>query len=345
MRTLRSRRRTAPPPKSRKGARTAPPDRSLTTLQAKAKDSTAVRQLREMQARASLPLQRVDDPSTAAIDDSGTLSWDKSKGVPGWAKYQYKQDHAQVDQSSSPFLPEYGPQHDDPGWTYSQGVPEWAREEYKAQSKITLMASVKDGKIGSIYFRNGRIRTTHSDGPALERDNPNERTQRFNLDYDKALSLFFKVNRGIDKLFYAQTDPSLPDDQRQQQSAEWLFDQFNQWLGVYLAKAPVNQLPNWITPVTRADEAFDTEAADPPDNITLFEVFTNVSNGKVQSWHPSRGIAAKFETNKQVVSVLKEALRRIDGETDVNRRNTLFYNFVKSRLPVFANHIRKPDQV
>ncbi|MCV3273728.1 hypothetical protein [Roseobacter sinensis] len=327
------------------GMRKSPPRGPLTTLQAKATDSAAVRQLREMQARAGLPLQRVDDPSTAAIDDTGTLSWDKSKGVPGWAKYQYNQDHAQVDQSSSPFLPNYGPEHDDPGWKHSQGVPDWAKQEYKTQSKVKLIASVKDGLIGSIYFLDGRIRTTHGDGPTLELDNPRERTSRFNLDRGKAFDLFWKTNRGIYEFFYAQTDNSLTPQQREEQAAILVGKQFDQWLAVYLNLTPVDQLPDWVTPVTRADEAFDTDAADPSDDITLFEVFTKVSNGKVQSWHPSRGIAAKFETNKQVVSVLKAALRHIDGVTDVNQRNTLFYDFIKSRLPVFANQIRRPDQI
>ncbi len=334
-----------PVPQSTEGLSRSPPGAQLGSLQAKAANSDAVRQLSQIQSRAHEPIQRVDEPSTAALDETGTLPWDKSKGVPRWAAYQYGQDHAQIDEKSSPFLPEYGPEHDDPGWKYSQGVPKWAQQEYKAQSKVTLMASVKDGKIGSIYFQDGRIRTTHAGGPTMSLHKTGEHNTKFNLDYDKAFDLFLKKNRGIFGVFYAQTDTTLTKEERERVAARLLYQQCNQWLAVFINLTPVDRLPDWITPVNNANEAFDTDAADPPDNITLFEVFTKVSNGKVQSWHPSRGIAAKFETNKQVVTVLKAALRNIEGVTDINERNRLFYDFIKSRLPVFANQIRRPDQI
>ncbi|MGZ2256282.1 hypothetical protein [Roseobacter sp. A03A-229] len=315
------------------GPRRVAPDASLGALQAKAQDSTPVRQLHALQRKAAGVVQREVVKS----------------GAPDWAQKDYVDKVGKtgtVDTSPGPRMPDYGP-NETPSWQKNDptGVPKWAKDEYKAHSKVTLIASVKDGKIGSIYFANGRIRTTHGDGPELERDEPTENTRRFNLDQEKAFDLFLTRNRGIYELFYAQTDTSLSKEQREEVAAMMLYQQYSQWLAVYLKLAPLDQLPDWVTEVTGPDDAFDTSAANPPDNITLFEIFTKVSNGKVQSWHPSRGIAAKFETNKQVVSVLMAALKHIDGVTDINQRNTMFYAFIKSRLPDFAKQIRKPDEV
>ena len=83
----------------------------------------------------------------------------------------------------------------------------------------------------------------------------------------------------------------------------------------------------------------------PSDDVKLFEVFKNI-NGDVETWHPSRGIAAKFDTNKQVVSILHAAITYIAAVVDPAERNRKFYAFVKSRLPGFVEqHLRAPDEV
>ncbi|WP_318166586.1 hypothetical protein [Roseobacter sp.] len=282
---------------------------ALGALQAKADDSTPVTQLRQVQSRASTVVQR------------------------------------EVDTSSSPFLPDYGPD-ETPAWDTSSSVPEWAEEEYKEESKVKLIASVKDGLIGSIYFANGRIRTTHGHGPELSKHDPKKTTtHQFNIDIKVAYKLFSDRNRGLFKLLYDATDPKKGDEERRTEASDQYRRTRKLWLSNYLINTPVDKLPDWVTPVPSHESAFDTEAADPPDNLTLFEVFKRVSNGKVQGWHPSRGIAAKFETNKQVVSVLKAAILHIHGVTDTNERNTKFYDFIKKRLPDFAKQIRRPDQV
>lgn len=329
-----------------------PANDPLALVQRHADRSAVTAGLGVLQSRANAVIQREVDRSPITPHGSygpdGTLAHDKSKGVPRWAQYGYKKDHAQVDQSSSPSLPGYGPERDDPGCTYSQGVPNWAKQEYKDESKVKLIASIKDGLIGSIYFANGRIRTTHSHGPKVSKHDPAKvSTSQYNIDRSAAWQLFHAKNNVnlIFRLLYSQTDQSDTADDRREEAEHLLDKTYKRWLSDYLVNTPVDRLPNWVTPVPGHDDAFDTDAADPPNNITLFEVFTKVSNGKVQKWHPSRGIAAKFETNKQVVSVLKAAIRHIDGVTDLNERNTKFYDFIKERLPVFANQIRKPDQV
>ncbi|MFK7764049.1 MAG: hypothetical protein AB8B62_12355 [Roseobacter sp.] len=303
-------------------------------------------------------LQQQADHSTAhqnltAIKHKtvGTLQREgaEKSGAPDWAQEEYRNKvgkKGQVDTRSGPRMPDYGA-NEVPSWKKNDrvDVPDWAKREYKADAKVTLMASVKDGKIGSIYFNNGRIRTTHAGGPTKSLHHAGIRNQKFNLDYDAAWRLFLQKNRGIYAIFYELTNPAQTPKERQSETYRYLFKQCDEWLSVFLNLTPVDQLPAWVTPVMGPDDAFDTAATDPPDDITLFEVFTTVSNGKVDHWHPSRGIAAKFETNKQVVSVLKTALAHIKDITDTGQRNRAFYEFISRRIPSLADQIRHPDEI
>jgi hypothetical protein len=65
----------------------------------------------------------------------------------------------------------------------------------------------------------------------------------------------------------------------------------------------------------------------------------------VESWHPSRGTATKFETDKQTISVLNAAIVHISGVSGPAERNQQFYDFVKSRLPNFVQFMRRPNEV
>ncbi len=250
----------------------------------------------------------------------------------------------EIDTSSSRFLPAYGP-HETPGWREDQGVPDWAKAEYINEAPVTLIASVADGKIGSVYYPGGRIRTTHSAGPEAEGIRRGERRLQFNVDYTHAVAVF--------DVEYPDIDAHLTDVRKlvhgtdAYYSAYWDF--FNEWLAHALVATPVDALPEWVTVVASPDTATDMSALapNPPDqDVALFEVFVAI-NGAVESWHPSRGVAAKFSTNKQVSSVLFAALRHLRAAriTDAAARNVAFYNFIRSRLPDFVQYIRAPQEV
>ena len=204
---------------------------------------------------------------------------------------------------------------------------------------------MKDGKIGSIYFPTGRIRTTHKSGPEHEPDKNDRTIQRYNLKLYIAQGIFDSKNTKLYSKLYKKTDKSLTKKERKKAAKKAYDRAFKRWLSKALLATPDNKLPSWIQRVTGSDTAHDNQTGAPQDGMKLFEVFKKVSNGKVAGWHPSRGVATKFETNKQVVSVLEVAIKHIEGVKDVNERNSKFYEFILHRIPDFAKLIRKPDEI
>ena len=202
------------------------------------------------------------------------------------------------------------------------GIPAWAADEYRADSARVLVASVTGGKIGSIYFDTGRIRTTHGAGPARE-DHSTDTITQFNVDENQAVRVF------------QRTQPKL--------WKKYQWGAFDEWLAKALNKTPVKSLPAWIRKI---DGPGDADVLDPTrdSGLKLFEIFTRM--GRVVGWHPSRGAAVRFETHKQAVSVLNAAIDKADAAGgDARARNEVFYSFVQSRLPEFVAYLRRPDEV
>lgn len=270
---------------------------ALQRLQILADGSSPVRRLAGMQ---QLERNRCPDPATA---------------------------QREVDTTSSPSLPEYS-EDEQPAWQDNGGVPNWAQEEYRAEAPRTLICSVADGKIGSVYFGSGRIRTTHSHGPAAEQ-------------HAGLLTLKFNVNSNeAQKAFERQYPTAKKFDE------ETYYEYFDIWLSLTLRDTPVDHLPQWAVKIEGPDDAFDPATGDPPDGIQLWEVFTSI-NGRLEGWHPSRGIAARFATDKQVVSVLRAAIRHLkdEGIKRPDDRNRAFYDFIEKRVPDFVSNIRRPEEV
>ncbi|MBL8346092.1 MAG: hypothetical protein JNN03_11670 [Rubrivivax sp.] len=253
----------------------------------------------------------------------------------------------EVDTSSSPALPAYGAD-ETPAWQENRVVPQWAREEYVAEAALTLIASVSEGKIGSVYFPEGRIRTTHRGGP-LESSHKGSSTLQFNVDNTAATQEFEAQNPGIwheVEEEVAMRWGAIPPKEFKSRCSQTYARRRNRWLADRLAAATMKSLPSWAVAVTSPATAVDLASETPREGAALFEIFVSVS-GQVEGWHPSRGVAARFATDKQVVSVLKAALAQleVDKITDPAERNVAFYNFIKSRLPVFVSNIRAPEQI
>lgn len=197
----------------------------------------------------------------------------------------------------------------------------------RSTSRRTLICSMTpDRKIGSLYFEDGvRIRTTHRNGP--ERNQHRGPIMRFNIDDGAAHREFRSMLRSL----FLEMGSS-PD--------------FDRWLARRLTTAGAEDCPAWATRVHGPDSAFDAGDATPPPGTVMFEIFTT-ARGEVSGWHVSRGIAAKFETDRRTVSVLEAALDQLskNGVTEPAARNEVFYEFVASRLPEFAANIRKPEEV
>jgi hypothetical protein len=231
------------------------------------------------------------------------------------------------DTSSSPSLPTYD-EGETPAWAQESGVPEWAKEDYQQESKRIVMASMtSDGKIGSIYFDEGRIRTTHLAGPEKSNHSGPTKILRFNVDEPEAIKAYRAANKLDSK---KRIDGRL----------------YIRWLVAVLKDKTVDSVPTWATPVVDTKSAIDTEGEAAPDNVRLLEIFKHVS-GEVQGWHPSRGAAVQFPTDKQTLSVLQAGLDDLDkrGVKDPKARNRAFYDFVVARLPNFKQYIRDPSEV
>ncbi|MEP1611379.1 MAG: hypothetical protein ABJL72_05595 [Roseobacter sp.] len=118
-----------------------------------------------------------------------------------------------------------------------------------------------------------------------------------------------------------------------------------------------SSMPAFVRLVTRgrklpscASDAINSpdEAADMDSETTgkLLEVFCDI-NGRLESWHPSRGAAKKWQTNKLVISDLHAAIKRLKVKTikGANARYIVFYIFVEQRVLDFAKLTRKPDEI
>jgi hypothetical protein len=212
------------------------------------------------------------------------------------------------------------------------GVPDWAKEDYKAEAVATVIASMtSDKKIGSIYFEDeGRIRTTHAGGP---KSSQHGETVQFNISRDGAWAAFMAENKG--KLKTVKDPRPL----------------YKSWIKETLGKATATSIPSWAKLVKGPQTGLDVGNDAPPDDTQLIEIFKGI-NGRVEGWHPSRGAAVKFVTDKQTISVLKAAIKYIDGQgtpkitklTDPKARNKAFYDFVKKRLPNFVPLLREPSE-
>jgi hypothetical protein len=214
-------------------------------------------------------------------------------------------------------------------------VADWAREEYINEAPRTLICSMtSDGKIGSIYFDDGRIRTVHASGPEESVDTSLDRWQ-FNIDSKKAA-----------QVYHDQVGKRMPYTTTTEKKDYWRG--YNRWLVAMLAKGTEGSFPDWVSVVEGPETALDVSEGPPSKDLQLVEIFFNI-NGRVEKWHPSRGAAVKFETNQQVISVLKAALKHIEDEglVDPDERNQAFYDFLKSRLPNLETdlNVRSPDEL
>lgn len=202
-------------------------------------------------------------------------------------------------------------------------------DDSRPADKITLMASVKNGKIGSIYFPDGsRIRTTHSQGPARE-THANVNTYQFTVDDPASATAFEAAN------------PAYKD----KQGVGDYWDTLDRWVAEQLKGKDVTGVPAWATPIESADDALPagSSTSDAAKGKILFEVFTD-AQGDVVSQHPSRGVAEKLETDTETVEVLNRALQAASGESDAAKRNEAFYAYVKQHAPAFAAKIRTPEE-
>ncbi|GFE48689.1 hypothetical protein So717_04420 [Roseobacter cerasinus] len=379
-------------PASPAGRAPGRPDPALSALQAKADGSSATKSLNTLQLSAKAVIQRETPVKSDAADwakedyinkvgKEGTVDTSPSQslpalgpnqdpswkavdrtGTPQWAEDDYVNKVGKtgsVDASPGPRMPALAP-NAEPSWKKVDrtGVPEWAKQDYIREAPKTLIASVADGKIGSIYFPGGRIRTTHGSGPAKEEHGE---TLQYNIDYDAALAEFDKKTPDL----YPNTlaalrqkyadDPEFTDRDLKKAAAKHYYKNAHRYISGKLNVTNPSKMPYWIRLFTGRSKlpSWAGDAIKSPDDApgmatqtdrTLFEIFRGI-NGQVEGWHPSRGAAKKWETNKQVISVLNAAIKHIKDIDGAPARNAAFYEFIQRRIPAFAAQIRRPDEI
>ena len=215
------------------------------------------------------------------------------------------------------------------------GVPQWAKDDYELESVETLIASMTpDGKIGSLYFDDdGRIRTTHVHGPQRS-EHEDQTTVQFNIKQSEAQAAFNEAHK--------TAQPPLSQRTREERNELW-----KTWLKAELGQATPGNVPNWAKMVTGPATAYDVSQSGTPHDMQLIEIFKGI-NGRVEGWHPSRGVAARFVTDKQTIAVLHAAIKHIDGKyAQVNALESTDPDLVKRRGEIeeeYHNLRFKPGQ-
>lgn len=260
--------------------------------------------------------------NAAAYDAKGNLAQDKSTDVDPAVKAEY----LKAGLRPTPRTDRHGKSLDP-----ADGVKLWAVHEFLME-ETTMIASMTEGKIGSIYFPGGRVRTTHAGGPAVE-EHAQSRTLQFNIDPTACWAAFVAASPWIARVN--------PDNEEHMETVRRRFKRFKVHA---LTGAAPDQLPNWATRVKLPDDALpegtDTDAA----GVKLFEIMLR-ENGTVRSTHPSRGAAAQISITRADLMKLKAVAKSLEGIPDPVAQNGAFYRYVTMKLPHLAGLIRKPGEV
>ncbi len=208
-----------------------------------------------------------------------------------------------------------------------------------ADTVSDVLVSVRNRHVGSVYFPNGRLRTTHHAGPGLGLFPPGT-ILRFNINYNEAMQAFRAarpeaLNQALDLRDRSQP----PEAQRQAVQTEFL-NQQDAWIGEILSNPET--VPTWAEAVTGPDSVSHIDDVPPDSQRVLFEIYDRGPE-RAPTTHISRGQAARMAMPQSTVTAITEALRSIEHMTDPVRRNAAFYDYIGSHAPDFANMIRRPD--
>ena len=243
--------------------------------------------------------------------------------------------------SVSPPGPEEG-KADEPKLDYRRGLP--IADDADPQKAVSVMVSMAEGKIGSVYYPDGsRIRTVHPSGPSSEAEDGVD--GQYNVDWSQVpRSLGVKKEDGTDQLDASKT--------RRKVAAE---------LRSKPGESDPKETPSWATPVGYSAEGkpLAPRAGDQKKQPQLLEVFKN-------GLHPSRGAAVAMDLKVEELKVLQEAWDHIsDGvlseeeqqgkskeeirklkEERAPALNQRFYQYIQERLPEseLLKRIRGPEE-
>lgn len=260
----------------------------------------------------------------AAYDAKGNLKQDSSTEVDPAVKAEYLREKAGL--RPTPRTDRQGRSLDP-----AAGVKLWAVHEFLME-ETTMIASMVDGKIGSVYFPGGRVRTTHAGGPAVQ-EHAQARTLQFNIDPTACWQAFVAASPWL-----ADMDP---DNDVHMEAVRRRFKRFKVFS---LTGAAPGQLPNWASSINSPDDALPVGTDTANTTVKLFEIMLR-ENGTVGSTHPSRGAAVQVRITRADLMKLKAVAKTLEGIPDPQAQNDAFYRYVTMKMPHLAGLIRSPDEV
>lgn len=208
-----------------------------------------------------------------------------------------------------------------------------------ADNILDVLVSVRNRNVGSVYFPDGRVRTTHHAGPGLGLFPPGT-ILRFNINHTEAMQAFQAARPEALNQAWALRDRSqTPEVQREAVQNEFL-DERNAWLGEILSNPET--VPAWAEAVTGPDSVSHVDDVPRDSQRVLFEIYDRGPE-RAPTTHISRGQAARMAMPQSTVAAITEALRLIEHIRDPDRRNEVFYDYVDSHAPDFALMIRRPE--
>ncbi|WP_298844925.1 hypothetical protein [uncultured Roseobacter sp.] len=182
-----------------------------------------------------------------------------------------------------------------------------------------MIVSMEGGKIGSIYFGDGRIRTTHGRGP--EDDRGKQRNiHRFNIDREAAAEDFKR-------------------DRKAKKTAR-------KKLNWYIRDRLEAGTPDW------ARDGEVTDPASAPENapggrklLEYYDVDPVNEEDSGRRVHPSRGAAVKITRDTSDIASIKAAVALVDEDATASANNRTFFRKLLDDRAAMRAEIRMPEEV
>ncbi|HAS42208.1 MAG TPA: hypothetical protein DCS93_17155 [Microscillaceae bacterium] len=186
--------------------------------------------------------------------------------------------------------------------------PRFTEKEYKFTSMI-------DGKMGSVYFNDKRIRLTHGGGPEIEDDSEHEYMEQYHVPR-QAYGNFQKQQANINK-------KGVSIDTYIKQQYKWVKQQTN------------NQQ---LTPMQE-----DTAN----ENMQLVEFYRDRKTNGLTNLHPSRGVAVRQNLTQKEINAIVLAAKYSEGKSHSQEKNEAFYNHLNNSGDAanIIGKVRTPKEV
>jgi len=202
---------------------------------------------------------------------------------------------------------------------------------------VSVLATVRDGSVGSIYWEGARIRFGHAGGPGVA-ENQTRAVSRYSLNKGAVLQAYLLENRAIGAAAMRHTDPTLSNKERLDQVAGMLQTKYLDYADALIKTAEDEgaELPPWA----RRIDDFQTVREFDPDgpvsrNEVYFERFTDAGQHEMP-WHISRGSPRRLQLTPTNLETLKSAAELARQQNSVKAANDMFDLYVHAREPELA---------